>query len=99
MPMEKIRMPSSASISTTPDCDLVMRIESSATPRVGGIRGVDRRIAHAYGAPGVDGNPQAAHGLVASQRLADAIARVGNVDRGEAADRGAAETIEGDTRP
>src|SRR5688572_12900588 len=96
MPMEKIRMPSSASISTTPDCDLAMRIESSATPWVGGIRRIDRRITHAYRAPGVDGNPQAAHRLVARQRLAAAIVRIGNVDRGQAADRGAAQAIEGD---
>src|SRR5918995_1531389 len=83
MPMEKIRMPSSASISITPAWDLAMRMESSAPSRVGDVQGVDRGIAHANRAPGVDGNAQAAHRFVSGQGFASAVTRIGNVDLSE----------------
>src|SRR5688572_16934513 len=83
MPMEKIRMPSSASISITPACDLAMRMESSAASRVGEVREVDRRIAHANRAPCVDGNTQAAHRFVSGHGLAGAVTGIGDVDLGE----------------
>src|SRR5262245_5066450 len=80
MPIEKIRIPISASISITPACDLTVRIVvSSADPRVVRVNGrVNRRIACAHVAAARDGQAQAAHG--AALVLARTAGRIPDVD-------------------
>src|SRR5512134_1803286 len=90
MPMEKIRMPSSASISTTPSClaGNWMRFTrfSSARTRVGGVG--HRRVAHAHRSARADDDAQAAHRT--RRALAGAAAGIAEIDgHGVVADQAA----------
>src|SRR5512138_3939561 len=76
IPIEKIRMPISASISITPAWCLVVRMAGSlAKPRIGVV--CDGRVAHPRRAAARKVHAQAAHG---TRWLANAAVRVGDVD-------------------